>query len=287
MHIKKSLIVFICLIQILSGQGIEVELVRSFEAGFNFPTDICGNDDGEVFVLDAVNDRIVVLKATGVSKEIIPQRDSFYKAVGIAWIDDELWVADTPRSRLLRLEMSGRISKVIKLDHGTEPVDLVSVGENKAITDRLNHSVTVLDKNDKEKYYWGKRGDRIGEFINPAFLVTGPDDRLIIADMLNRRVMSFSQSGRFPQVIAKPGVEQGQVFRPKGLALDSENQVWIADGYTGSIQIFSSRGEFIGVVKAKGKVLSGESPMGIWLDKQDRLWMVESLGNKVSVWQKK
>ncbi len=267
------------------GQEIVLSQVQEFESGFNFPTDITGNARGDVFVLDAMNDRVVLLNKNGAVSEIKPQRDSFYKAVGIAIIDDEIWIADTPRSRLLKMRLDGRISQVVKLDHGTEPVDLISVGKNKVVTDRLNHTITVLDENNREKYYWGKRGEKVGEFINPGFLAAAPENRLIIGDILNRRVMSYSQSGRYPQIIARPGVERGQTFRPKGVALDSQNRIWIADGYTGSLQAFSVSGKFQGVATRDGKSLELSAPTGLWVDAKDQLWVVESFSNKVSVWR--
>jgi len=273
------------MVQGLLSQEIGFSLVREYEAGFNFPTDLCGNEKGDVFVLDAMNDRVVVLKASGGTSEIKPQRDTFYKAVGIAYIKGDLWIADTPRSRLLKLQLDGRISEVIKLEYGIEPVDVIAAGEFKVVSDRLNHSITVLDENGKEKYHWGSRGEVFGQFINPGFMAMAPENRLIIGDILNRRVVSYSQSGRYPQVIAKPGIERGQIFRPKGIDLDAQGRIWIADGYTGSIQAFSVSGKFMGIATSNSKSLVLKSPMGIWVDKQNRLWVVEAFASKVSVWQ--
>ena len=291
MRINRLLIIILSvsfgLIQGLIAQEISFSPGRTFESDFSFPTDICGNDEGDIFVLDAMNDRVVQLKASGEVVEIKPQRESIYKAVGIAWINGDLWIADTPRSRLLKMKMNGRISQVIKLEHQTEPVDIIGLGDNMVVTDRFNHTITVLDKDFKEKYYWGKRGEGIGEFINPGFLSAGPENRVIIGDILNRRVVSFSPSGRYPQIIAKPGVERGQIFRPKGVALDSKNRVWVADGYTGALQAFSISGKFQGIASKDGESLALSAPMGIYIDKQDRLWVGESFASKGSVWRSK
>ena len=289
MRANKRIVVFLiagfCLFQGLVAQEISFSPIREIESNFSFPTDICGNDRGDVFVLDGLNDRVVQLKTSGEVAIIKPQRESIYKAVGIAWINGGLWIADTPSSRLLKMELDGRISQVVKLDHQTEPVDVIGMDDNMVVTDRRNHSITVLDQTYKEKYYWGKRGDKVGEFINPGFLASGPENRIIIGDILNRRVVSFSPSGRYPQIIAKPGVEKGQIFRPKGVALDSKNRVWVADGYTGAIQAFSISGKYLGIASNGGKSLALSAPMGVYIDKQDRLWVVESFASKVTVWR--
>ena len=284
--IQVTIVMSLMLMALTQAQEIDFTLVRSFEADMYFPTDICGNDQGDVFVLDAMHDRVMRFSENARSSEISPQRDTFYKAVGLAWINGELWIADTPRSRLLNLALNGRIKQIIELDPDIEPVDLTGINGNLVVTDRNNHSITVLDHQGQEKYFWGTRGEQIGEFIYPGFITEGPEHRIVVSDILNRRVMSFSQSGRFPQMIAKPGVERGQVLRPKGLALDSENRVWVADGYTGSLQAFSISGKFLGVGIDDGKPIKLSAPMGIWVDKHDRVWVVESSVNRVSLWQK-
>lgn len=292
MKIKHVYVLTLSLIMALSISAVAQEVVlspvRVYDEGFKYPSDLVGNERGDVFVLDAVNDRVVVIKTSGEVAEIRPQRDSFYKAVGIAVVDDKLWIADTPRSRLLQMGTDGRIRQVIKLEHGTEPVDLVAIGKNKVISDRKNHTITVLDENDREKYYWGTKGSKVGEFLNPGFLAAGPENKVIIGDILNRRVIAYSQSGRFPNLIAKPGIEQGQIFRPKGIVVDAENRIWVADGYTGAIQVFSASGKYVGVAASEdGEVLSLDAPMGIWFDKKGQLWVVESYSSKVSVWKVK
>jgi len=289
MQVSKSfaliLVILIGASDTLTAQQVSLTPVKVIDAEMTYPTDICGNGKGDVFILDGLNDRVVMVKASGEVKGIKPQRESFYKAVGIAWIGGDLWIADTPRSRLLKMNLDGRITQVVKLDRQIEPVDLTAVGDLIAVTDRLNHSITVFDPSFKEKYHWGKRGDKVGEFINPGFVAAGPENRLIIGDILNRRVMSYSPSGRYPQIIVKPGVQQGQVFRPKGILVDQTNRVWVADGYTGSLQLFSVAGKYLGLASQNGNPLVLDAPMGLYLDGNDQLWVVESFSSKVSVWK--
>jgi hypothetical protein len=61
--------------------------------------------------------------------------------------------------------------------------------------------------------------------------------------------------------------------------------VWVADGYTGALQAFSISGKFQGIASKDGESLALSAPMGIYIDKQDRLWVVESFASKVSVWR--
>lgn len=268
----------------LQAQEIQVEAVTSFEAGFNYPTDLHGLDDA-VFVLDGMNDRVVKLSLGKQAEIISPQRETIQKSVGICIQNGNLWIADTPRKRIVVFNQNGRVIDVFELNHGTEPVGLTVVNDAVAVSDRSNHAIQVIEFDGSEKYFWGKRGSEVGEFINPGFLATGPENRLIIGDMLNRRVMSYSPSGRFPQIVVKPGIERGQSFRPKGVALDSKDRVWVVDGYTGSLQAFRISSNFLGVAVSEGEQVDLKTPMGIWIDSEDRIWIVESMANRVSVWQ--
>lgn len=287
MKLRYLLPLLLILSQVSLAQEIELQLERAFEPDLYFPTDICGNDKGDVFVLDAMNDRIVEINSRGQVKTITPDRGTIYKAVGIACIDGELWIADTPRSRLLQLGRNGRINRVIPLVEGTEPVDLVGMNDQIIVSNRANHNMIVLDVDGKVKSTWGRRGDDLGEFINPGLLAAGPENRLLITDILNRRVVSYSPSGRYPQMVAKPGIERGQVVRPKGVAFNAANQVWVTDGYTGSLQLFTLSGRFQGLAVSSGNTLQLDAPVGLWVDKDGKIWVVESTTNKVSVYRVK
>jgi hypothetical protein len=55
----------------------------------------------------------------------------------------------------------------------------------------------------------------------------------------------------------------------------------------GVIQVFESTGEFYAALgdSATGKVKKFRTPMGLFVDRENRLYVVETLANKVSVYQ--
>jgi hypothetical protein len=61
----------------------------------------------------------------------------------------------------------------------------------------------------------------------------------------------------------------------------------VSDSYIGVIQVFDSTGEFYAALgdPATGKVKKFRTPMGLFVDQQNRLYVVETLANKVSVYQ--
>jgi hypothetical protein len=51
----------------------------------------------------------------------------------------------------------------------------------------------------------------------------------------------------------------------------------------GVVQLFTDLGRFIGVVCEKGKKREFNTPVGMVIDKNDRLYVVEMRGNKITV----
>ncbi len=277
-------ILIIGLITRSNAQEINVSPVRVWKAGFQFPTDITGDEQGHVYVLDGVRDRIVRLGLRGKPVLILPQRETIREAVGIDFQDGTLWIADTPRHRLVKMSPQGRVLDILTLGHLAEPVDVLATDDQLVATDRYNHSILVLDTDGRERYFWGGRGSQTGNFTNPGFLAAGPENRIVIGDILNRRVVSSTPSGQYLQVIARKGTNRGLVHRPKGIALDSQGRVWVADAYLGTLQAFSATGAFAGIAVRNGEPIRLTTPTGIWVDEEDRLWVVEGFINQVSVW---
>ncbi|MEW6601228.1 MAG: hypothetical protein AB1499_09675, partial [Nitrospirota bacterium] len=79
------------------------------------------------------------------------------------------------------------------------------------------------------------------------------------------------------------GVLQGHLFRPKGVTVSEKNIVYISDSYMGVIQAFTDLGRFLGVICENNKLRKFKSPVGILIDKSDRLLVVEMRGNAITV----
>ena len=70
------------------------------------------------------------------------------------------------------------------------------------------------------------------------------------------------------------------------MAVDKDNNIFVSDSYVGAIQVFNIYGHFLSVVGTeKGEVLKWTTPVGITIDKNQRLYVVEMLLNQISVYQ--
>ena len=99
----------------------------------------------------------------------------------------------------------------------------------------------------------------------------------------------MNPEGLFVSFVGGWGVEKGQFFRPKGIAVDKEGRIFVSDSYLGVIQAFDSLGDFQAAVADAtiGKIKKFKTPTGIHIDNNNRLYVVEMLANKVSVFSLK
>jgi hypothetical protein len=87
-------------------------------------------------------------------------------------------------------------------------------------------------------------------------------------------------------IVGKWGVDRGQMYRPKGVAIDAQDRIYVSDGYLGVIQVFNKNKKFKGVLgDTSGFMAKFKSPTGIYVDGNMRLYVVEMLAHKVSVYK--
>ena len=267
---------------LFSEKRIQLIQVYSFDSLTSYPTDIVGSPDGTIYVLDGVNNRILVIDNEFNTSYIYPNDNTILESVGIGY-DNGLWIADTPRNRLCKINLNGSFEKILPLKPTHSPVDIVFNKKNIFYSERNNHIIGIIDKTINSFKQIGLKGKHLGEFSFPGPIMLF-ENNLIISDILNGRVVGYSLHNSINFLIANFGIEVGKVFRPKGIAIDKNKNVWIADSYTGYLQIFSFEGEFIDIASIKNEYIYFNSPTGIWIDQLSRIWVVESIINKVSVW---
>jgi len=122
---------------------------------FNYPTYVCADDQGRLFVTDSMNFRIQVLDEQG----------AFHTAWGQA--------GDT----------SGSLSRPKGL--------AVDARGNVYVVDALFDNVQIFDGDGRLLLYWGSAGSGPGEFWLPAGIAVGRDDRIFVVDSYNQRIQVF------------------------------------------------------------------------------------------------
>jgi tripartite motif-containing protein 71 len=278
---------------------INVKLVFELRGEFNKPTDVSVSQKGLIYVVDGVNHKIKVFSKKGKFLFSFGMKGSgrsdFSSPLGID-IDHggKVYLADSGNQRVQILEAKGGFLAEIKLPrqngHPADPTDVVvdELNNRCYVVDNDNHQVLAYDLSElKLLNAYGGHGAGKDRFRYPFFVALGKEQNLYVVDVINTRVQVINSRGLFIAEIGGWGVEKGEFFRPKGVAIDKNDRVYVSDSYMGVIQVFESTGEFYAALgdPTTGKVKKFRTPMGLFIDQENRLYIVETLANKVSVYQ--
>jgi DNA-binding beta-propeller fold protein YncE len=124
----------------------------------------------------------------------------------------------------------------------------------------------------------GQAGDDATHFNGPSDVIVAPNGDIFVADghgeKTNARIVKFSADGKFIKAWGKAGAEPGEFNVPHGLAFDSAGRLFVADRANNRIQIFDQDGKFLDQWKQFGR------PSGIWIDKNDAVYVADSQSNE-------
>ncbi|HJZ69827.1 MAG TPA: peptidyl-alpha-hydroxyglycine alpha-amidating lyase family protein [Blastocatellia bacterium] len=124
----------------------------------------------------------------------------------------------------------------------------------------------------------GVPGDAPDQFNQPSDVITAPNGDIFVADghggNSNARIVKFDKSGKFIKTWGKKGSAPGEFDTPHALAMDSKGRLFVGDRANNRIQIFDQDGKFL----AEWKQFS--RPSGLYIDKNDVLYVADSESNK-------
>ena len=268
------------------------------EYGFLQPSDVAVGRDHLIYVVDGVNNRIVVFDESGKMSFSFgtkgSERGQFNAPLGIT-VDRSgtVYVADTGNRRVQVFTPRGSCTSVVPVasaagEKPADPVDCAVDDQRQRfyVVDNDNHHLLVYSLTDgKLLERWGSEGDGTRAFRYPFLTAIGTDTAVLVVDVLNTRVQVWSPRGEVISSIGQYGVDLGQLYRPKGVCIDGDNAVFVSDSYLGAIQTFNRFGNFKSVLADEQKnVLLWTTPVGITIDDRQRLYVVEMLANRVKVY---
>jgi len=248
------------------------EIGLETEDPLSLPTDVAAASNGNLYVVDSGNHRVVIFDSSGRRIGQLGGRGSgdgqLQDPVGIdIATDGGIYVADRGNARIVKFFSDGSAPISIPLQANGEdvvPID-VAVSPSAAeffVTDNNSHRVLVFSSAGELLRSWGGEGDNPGQFRYPATL-TLTKSAVFVVDVLNARIQSFDFNGDSNKVFGKLGAGPGTFFRPKGVAVDAAGRVYITDSYLGVIQVFSSDGEFLHAIGEEGVPARFDNPVGL------------------------
>lgn len=278
---------------------VGIKFLFNVTGDFKEPSDVAVSKDGKIYVVDGVNGKIKVFTPDGRPQASFGEtgegNGQFNLPLGID-VDDsgKIYVADSGNHRVQIFDRNaGFLSKIDlpgKGEKAADPTD-VAVDEKRNrlyVVDNDNHRYFVYDRSTSSRInIIGEPGEQELMFRYPFFIALSKEGYLNIVDVINTRVQVINPDGLFVTYIGGWGVEAGQVFRPKGVAVGGNGRVYVGDSYMGVIQVFDSWGELYGVLgdDDANTIKKFRTPVGMTIDVRGRLYVVEMLANRVSVFE--
>ena len=266
--------------------------IISLQAGYNQPSDITSDAQGQLYVLDGMNSRVVVLSPQGqFVREINTAKTapSFYRAMALAVDKSTLYIADSFQHRIRRFSLQGKWLSDIHLiapkpDKEApsktstalpEPVALLIRDDELIYADRRWHRICYLElPSGKQKHCVGERGEMEGQFQFPFHIAQDRDGYLSVVDVINARVQVFDRSSRYYSQTGRFSLDR--MYRPNGNTFDALDYQYISDAYLGTISIFL-QGRFLGLLQdTKGNVVKFTTPVDLHYDPSGHLYVVDT-----------
>jgi DNA-binding beta-propeller fold protein YncE len=282
-----------------AGQRITVRetgiIVGPKDKPFNMPSDAAVGRDGDLYVLDGVNNRVVVFNAAGEFRFQFGSKGSglgqMFFPLGITTTPDgKVYVADSGNHRFQVFSPEGKPIKAVPLPRSTSgvPPDPTDVKVDTArgqlyVVDNDNHIIHVYNlSNNSFEQVWGGPGQGRRQFRFPFLIDTSSEGYVFVVEPINTRVQVLNSSGKFVCFIGGWGIKAGQLFRPKGV-VTFEDRVFVTDSYLGRVQVFNMANDFLGILTdPKGAPVKLITPTGITIDaERRRLYVVELKANRV------
>ena len=204
------------------------------------------------------------------------------------------------------------------LGHGDGEVDRPSgiafdADDNLYVVDTGNNRIQKFTKDGQFLGKWGQEGSGDGELNMPWGIDIDNKGDIYLADWRNDRIQKFTPDGRFLMKLGATGTGDGEFRRPTDVAVDQEGLIYVTDWSNDRLQVFDADGSFITKMtgdatlskwgetkldanpdmRREREVAQGlereklfRGPIGVEVDDQDRIFVVDSGRNRIQIYRK-
>ncbi|HEX8959019.1 MAG TPA: PA14 domain-containing protein [Solirubrobacterales bacterium] len=270
----------------LPQAGLRQAAVLGKDAQLRDPRGVAVDADGNVYVADTGNARVVKLSPVG---EVLATWGQ--KGTGEGEFQEPVAVAVEPAGSILVLDAAeGYIQRfspegaflarfggpAIRPYH---PRGLaVEAGGDVAVADTGGSQVDLLDPDGKLIAKLGQRGSGAGQIVEPTDVIRLPDGGFVVADSANDRALRLDADFKLVAEWALPPNES--VLGPH-LAYDG-TAIYVSDPAHGRVIRFSPLGEALDQVGGTGDL---RSPVGLATDGAGRLYVADAKAGVIAVYE--
>ncbi len=200
------------------------------------PTTVAEAPDGRIFVVDRLENRLVVFDSNGVYLEafrpanmpsnfaFVPISVAFSKdgAFYLGDGDGPVYVFDKERNLQRRLTPPGGVFQ------SAWGVSVNSAGQV-AVTDSSNMRAFVFRADGTLQATLGSAGSGSSSLSLPRSIAIDERGRVFVSDTFSHRIQAYSADGAYLGYLGQEGNLDGQLNFPEGVAVDNEGALYVAD----------------------------------------------------------
>lgn len=276
-------------ITVLAGAGGELGEVSQ-------PADIAVDADGNVYVVDTLNQRFQVIAPDGTAQAVgeegtgegqfgNPQSPDYDVADGPWGIalgpDASVYIGDTWNHRIQKFGADLEIDPTFGIGGLFGPRDVAFLADGSvAVVDTGNKRLAVYDQNGSLTRIIGEPGDGPAQFNEPTSVSVAPDGTVYVADYWNKRIQRFDSELNYSGEFEVDSWGATGIAERAYIAALSDGRVLATDPHNGNIMIFSPEGEEI-AARSIGPQISSR-PVGVAVDAaEENVYITDGLASQV------
>jgi len=255
--------------------------VRSVPLDGLFPTAIETLEDGQIWVLDGANRRVIVL-----GEDLVPLRELtgdavWGRPVGLARRPGGAWLVDPGDedrdAALVALSLGGERERVLAPASGLvpplAPLALVETEHRLVGADRLGR-LAFLDRRGAS-FEWAAATSEDGEPFGTLTDVVETPTGWLAVDASRAMVHRIDATGDWLGALGGRGLVAGRLMSPRAAARTPAGNVLVVDATLGALQLFAPEGTFLGLVAEEGRDLDLSHPVSLTAAPWDpSIWLV-------------
>lgn len=189
------------------------------------------------------------------------------KPIGIAFLENQLWLADGDNNRLVQIDDTGKVVKTT--DSLERPMHISASKTTLFVPEYGKDTITTFSKNEKSFL-------PLNYSLDAPAAVSVFENEVAIADFYNHRILISNNNEWFS--FGKEGKAEGEFYYPTDVQITKEN-IWVADAYNNRVQRFDKKGKFLKTIGVEQKM---NAATGLFVS-DNELFVTDFENNRVLV----